>query len=365
MPTQRGAIVLADISGYTEFITGTELEHSREILAELLEAITFCTKHDLTVAQIEGDAVFWLADGLQPILLECLERSFVAFHRRLRDIEAVTTCPCRACRSVRALTLKFVLHLGEYVRQRVAGSDHFVGSDLVLAHRLLKNSIPSREYLLVTAAALAALPEPARAEFIAHEEQYEHIGVVSVAFRELAGLRKAASRYERAPVRPDNAHLCASRVYDEPAERLWAWLDAKPHRLTWLSVPLWLGWGEVSAELEPGAQGGLVGAELHCYHGAERRRLTISHVVSQGDREVTLHVIGDNGGYYVTERLEPISSGTSRLEACYRWETDPEPALLERVAEGAGSQFDLIAKKHAETRSSLLPAGARQWGLDR
>ena len=362
MPTQRGAIVLADISGYTEFIAGTELEHSREILAELLEAVTFCTKRDLAVAQIEGDAVFWLADGLRPMVLEGLERSFVAFHRRLRDIDAVTKCPCRACRRVGALTLKFVLHVGEYVRQRVAGSDHFVGSDIVLAHRLLKNSVPSREYVLVTAAALAALPEPARAEFQPHEERYEHIGLVPVAYLELAGLRDSASTYERAPVRPDNAHLRASRVYEEPAERLWAWLDAKPHRLTWLSVPLWMGWGTVSAEVEPGAQGGLVGAELHCYHGSERRNLTIAHVVSQGEREVTLHVIGDHGGYYVTERLESISSGTSRLEACYRWETDLDPGLLESVRAGAESQFDLIARRYADTGSSALPTGVREWG---
>ena len=34
--TQHGYLVIADISGYTSFVAKTELEHSHEILSELL-----------------------------------------------------------------------------------------------------------------------------------------------------------------------------------------------------------------------------------------------------------------------------------------------------------------------------------------
>lgn len=37
--TQRGYFLLADISGYTSFVAGTELEHSHEILSGLLTTI--------------------------------------------------------------------------------------------------------------------------------------------------------------------------------------------------------------------------------------------------------------------------------------------------------------------------------------
>jgi hypothetical protein len=37
--TQHGYLVLADISGYTSFVAKTELEHSHEILTELLELL--------------------------------------------------------------------------------------------------------------------------------------------------------------------------------------------------------------------------------------------------------------------------------------------------------------------------------------
>ena len=37
--TQDGALVLADISGFTAFVSATELEHGPPIIAELLEEI--------------------------------------------------------------------------------------------------------------------------------------------------------------------------------------------------------------------------------------------------------------------------------------------------------------------------------------
>jgi hypothetical protein len=37
--TQHGYLVIADISGYTSFVAKTELEHSQEILSELLELL--------------------------------------------------------------------------------------------------------------------------------------------------------------------------------------------------------------------------------------------------------------------------------------------------------------------------------------
>jgi hypothetical protein len=36
---RHGFLVIADISGYTSFVAKTELEHSHEILTELLELL--------------------------------------------------------------------------------------------------------------------------------------------------------------------------------------------------------------------------------------------------------------------------------------------------------------------------------------
>jgi len=45
MSTQHGYLVLADISGYTSYLAGTELEHAHEVLTELLETIVLLKNH--------------------------------------------------------------------------------------------------------------------------------------------------------------------------------------------------------------------------------------------------------------------------------------------------------------------------------
>jgi hypothetical protein len=58
VPATDGVLVMADISGYTAFISGTEHEHSREILAELIENIANSFGGKLRVDQVEGDALW-------------------------------------------------------------------------------------------------------------------------------------------------------------------------------------------------------------------------------------------------------------------------------------------------------------------
>ena len=38
-PIEHGYLVLADISGYTSYLAGVELDHAHEILTDLLETI--------------------------------------------------------------------------------------------------------------------------------------------------------------------------------------------------------------------------------------------------------------------------------------------------------------------------------------
>src|SRR4030095_12513772 len=56
--TQHGYLVLAYHSGYTSFVAGTELDHSHEILSDLLETICMQIEKLLTIHKLEGDAVF-------------------------------------------------------------------------------------------------------------------------------------------------------------------------------------------------------------------------------------------------------------------------------------------------------------------
>src|SRR5919108_2695183 len=205
----EGFLVMADISGYTKFVAGTEAEHSREILAELMDGIAKSFGGKLTIDQVEGDALACTTERTDVDVVDWPRETFRLFHGRLRDIRTATTCPCRACATVQDLGLKFIVHRGEFSRYEVAGRVQLHGNDVNLVHRLLKNSVPIREYLLATRPALDAWPEQVRRGFVDAPQRYD-LGDVPAAYLDLAPVREEALR-RRTMVRPEEAKLRMTR----------------------------------------------------------------------------------------------------------------------------------------------------------
>jgi hypothetical protein len=191
--TDRGALVLADISGFTAFVTATELEHGPAIIADLLGEVMRELAPPLEIQEVEGDAVFALgpdrAVGPPAALLEVLEEAFVAFKSRQRQLAADESCRCEACGNVGNLDLKIVVHHGRFLRQMVGDRSQAAGASVLLVHRLLKNDLAGRRaYLLLTEAALRwAGLNPADAGLTSHVEHYEHFGDVPCFVRDLGG----------------------------------------------------------------------------------------------------------------------------------------------------------------------------------
>jgi len=185
-----GVLVLADISGFTEFVTATELEHGPPIIAELLGEVMRQISPPLEIQEVEGDAVFALAAdrvlGPPATLLDVLEDAVAAFRGRQRELQADDSCSCNACRNVGNLDLKIVAHHGRFLRQMVGDRSQAAGVNVVLAHRLLKNSVGQRAYILLTEAALRwAGLDPDLTGLDAHTERYEHFGDVRYFVRDL------------------------------------------------------------------------------------------------------------------------------------------------------------------------------------
>ena len=191
MKTQDGILVLADISGFTAFVTATELEHAPQIIGTLLEAVMQRLSPPLEIQEVEGDAVFALGpDGalLPPArLLNVLHSAFVAFKEARHELAADESCSCGACRSVESLDLKIVAHHGRFLRHAVGGRAQVAGVDVILAHRLLKNGVTtSRAYVLLTDALLGWLGlDPIELGLVARVESYEHLGDVRCFVRAL------------------------------------------------------------------------------------------------------------------------------------------------------------------------------------
>jgi hypothetical protein len=71
------------------------------------------------------------------------------------------------------------------VFHQIAGRPQVSGSDVILAHRLLKNSVTANFYLLLTEAAWDSLGAHLPGTFAAHRETYDGFGTVNVRVRDL------------------------------------------------------------------------------------------------------------------------------------------------------------------------------------
>jgi len=146
-------VYIPDISGFTDFVNNTEINHAQHIISELLELIIDSNEIGMEVAEIEGDAVLFYKHNQTPSVEEVIQQSekmFVAFHNHLIRYESERLCQCGACSTASDLTIKIIAHTGEIGFTKVKDHSKPFGSTLVEAHRLLKNDIEVHEYLLLT-----------------------------------------------------------------------------------------------------------------------------------------------------------------------------------------------------------------------
>ena len=147
----KSLLFLPDISGFTEFVQTTEVEHSQHVISELLEVLIAANTEELQLAEIEGDALFFYKENDIPSLerlLALTEHIFSAFYSHLKLLEKNRICPCNACSSAPKLQLKIVAHCGELQFLTVQNNRKPFGSEVIEVHRLMKNSVESDNYVL-------------------------------------------------------------------------------------------------------------------------------------------------------------------------------------------------------------------------
>lgn len=199
---RKVVLVIADISGYTSFMVSSKaaLSHAQAIITELMDSIIQEIRIPLRVAEIEGDAVFFYGSeepsGPSWPELVCLTSDklldfFRAFYRRLSDLKASNLCSCPGCQGAGELRLKLIVHSGLAVFYQLAEFHKLAGPDVILVHRLLKNHVQGKEYLLLTKAAHDQMDLCQHLPFTNSTESYEDMGRVSIRVH-YPGLAEAA-----------------------------------------------------------------------------------------------------------------------------------------------------------------------------
>jgi len=266
--TSHGYLIIADISGYTSYLSKVDLEHAEGILSDLMEVIVEHFRQVLSICKLEGDAVFANLDDLampgSEALLELIEETYLAFRRRRDTSQRLTTCSCRVCQLIPSLDLKFFVHHGEYILQDISGNRELVGSDVNLVHRLTKNKIAVNTgwhaYTLFTKTAFELMNLELEG---LHEqiEAYEYLGTVASLSMDVHPRYEVMVATRRVVIAPEQADYKMEFDFEAPAHIVWEWLTNVDRRSQASG-----GHAHWSAVTRPKGRRG-VGAQNHCAHG--------------------------------------------------------------------------------------------------
>jgi hypothetical protein len=267
--THEGYLLIADITGYTRYLSESELVHAQETLTALLEMLVNNTRPPLVISRLAGDAV--ISYGLSEAFfhwqtfVEKIENTYIAFRKTLERLVLNNTCRCNACANISNLDLKFFIHYGSFGIQRISDHDELVGSDVNLLHRLLKNSVTEKTgftgYGLYTEAAIQQLGVEDVAESMTpHSEEYEYLGEVNVWVQDMHLVWEARRGEVVTPFPVDDMAIHIEVDIDMSLEQVWDYLIQPEFRNTLTDTD--------RMEIADRNQGRIApGSIYQCYHG--------------------------------------------------------------------------------------------------
>ncbi len=326
-------MVLADISGYTTYLAGTELDHAENVLQDLLETVVAALAPPFALIEVEGDACFLYARGGQvsgQSLLDSIDATYFAFRRRLRDVRQATTCRCNACVLIPKLDLKFIVHAGIAVRTSAFGRENLVGPDVILAHRLLKNTV--KDTLGFSAYALFTEPttrelglDCARIGMPAHREAFD-IGAVIGFVENLEERWQIEDTQTSRRLPDDEVAIRIERDLPAPPPTVWEWLAAPALRTRWQVGTLDVTTSALRLD---------AGVTNHCVHG---QGSTLEQILEWRPFEESTRISrADFGEMTTTYLLEASDLGTRLMILIGRMNLAPGMPLQQ-----AGGMIELL-----------------------
>ena len=352
--TQHGYLILADVSGYSTFVIQSELEHAHDILSELLELILKRITTIFTLSKLEGDAIFAYASEEKlkrgETLFELIESTYTAFKDQQEAIRRRTTCQCNACRNIASLDLKFMVHHGDFIFQRIGGYHEMVGTDVNLIHRLLKNHVADvsgwRGYALFTEQALSRIW--LRPEGLQEMSETYEIGEVKIFVTNLNERYQTLRDLRRVIVDPSEADLIYEFDYPAPPPIVWDWLNDPHKRLKWEYAdrhmfPIFKPKGRTN-----------VGAVNHCLHGNNVAMVETVLDWRPFDYFTVTQDVPNAVLMTITFQLLPTSTGTHLIYTCRLQPKIPLPMLARMKLAAVKSELDKLKVKEAYEKIAQL-----------
>ena len=143
---QEGNILIPDISGFTQFVRKTDLATGNIITQRLLTAIMESNTLDLQISEVEGDALLLYKFGRKLTADEILQQ----YEEMLLNFETEIALISEEYGIYLDLSLKVIAHYGSISEYSICNFRKLYGESIIEAHALLKNSIESDTYALIT-----------------------------------------------------------------------------------------------------------------------------------------------------------------------------------------------------------------------
>ena len=207
--SESSLIFIPDITGFTRFVQCTDVRHSQHVISELLEILIDANHLGLDISELEGDAVLFYKYAEVPsldLLLLQAKQMFENFHHHLKKYNTEGACHCGSKKTPVDLSLKIIIHRGRLGFTNVKQYRKPHGFDMIVAHKLLKNAVEEKEYVLVTDSfsdEVSAIDSHGfeADDFRMDKTFYKNIGEVSYSYASLSPLLGSINRQELVPCR--------------------------------------------------------------------------------------------------------------------------------------------------------------------
>jgi hypothetical protein len=236
---------------------------------------------------------------------------FTTFHQHLKLYDQQRICPCKACESAVKLSLKVVSHFGEVTSMAVKDHKKLFGKDVIVIHRLLKNSVNKKEYVLLTDplvgdATQASLPE----WYTPHPatEKYD-VGEVPFYFSDLAHLHNTVP-----PVTPPKYNSAAKtyvafteeKLISAPIANTFGAIFDLQQRTRWMN-------GVKRIEMVTNDHIHRTGTKHRCVIGEKHNPIIVTESVKITPDHIEMVEMDERGGGGCRYRLEKISEEQTKL----------------------------------------------------
>jgi hypothetical protein len=142
----EGNLLIPDISGFTRFVQVTDIATGSYVISKLLAVVLDSNMLGLKVSEIEGDAILFYKSGKRLSRKEVLAQFDTMQNRFRKEVLSLSM----ETKIEIDLGLKLIAHYGSFSEYQVGGFTKLYGTSVIEAHRLLKNSIGSDEYVIMT-----------------------------------------------------------------------------------------------------------------------------------------------------------------------------------------------------------------------